>query len=81
MKLITVYARREVTTDSATKQMYAAQGRPNAFHQHQDVQIYRDRRAKKRFARFGWFMSNCPTRRNKYVTLNCYRWRLEWLPN
>lgn len=22
-----------------------------------------------------------PTRRNRYVTLNCYRWRAVWLPS
>lgn len=22
-----------------------------------------------------------PTRRNRYVMLNCYRWRCEWLPD
>lgn len=22
-----------------------------------------------------------PTRRNRYVMLNCYRWRVQWLPD
>lgn len=26
------------------------------------------------------YQSGCPTARSKMVTLNCYRWRLVWLP-
>lgn len=26
-----------------------------------------------------WHYSSCPTRRNKYVMYNCYRYKLEWL--
>ena len=79
MSLIPVYARREVTTDSATKDMYQAMGKPHLARQHWDVQIYRDPEATLPFARFPWHFSNCPDRRYKEVTLNCYRWRLCWL--
>ena len=30
------------------------------------------------FAIFRWFDSWKPDRRNKYITLNCYKWRLIW---
>jgi hypothetical protein len=26
------------------------------------------------------YQSGCPTHRNNWVTVNCYRWRLVWLP-
>lgn len=70
-KLITVYARKEPTTE-----LPSANPREVVL---KDVQVYRDRKAKTPFARFMWYMSNKPTRRNKYVTINCCRWRLKWL--
>lgn len=30
------------------------------------------------FCEWDRFYSNCPTKRNKYVTLNCYKWNLSW---
>jgi hypothetical protein len=78
MKLIPVYARREITTDRATQDLYRTPGRPVASRLC-DVQIYRDPDARQPFARFPWYSSNCPTRRHRYVTLNCYRWQLVWL--
>lgn len=27
---------------------------------------------------FPWWNSLCPTKRNKYITLNCYRWLAVW---
>jgi hypothetical protein len=75
----TVYARREVTTDSATKDMLKAQGRPGGITRFFDVQIYHDKAGKRPFGRFVLASSNRPTRRNKYVALNCFRYRLEWI--
>ncbi len=72
MKRFTVYARKERTTDSTTLTHF-----PNS--KKEDVQIYRDRQAKIPFARFTWGMKNTPTKRNKYVTLNCFKYNLEWI--
>jgi len=30
------------------------------------------------FCEWNKFYSSCPTKRNKYVTLNCYKWDLKW---
>ncbi len=43
-----------------------------------DVQIYHDKECTQKFALFQSHFSSKPTRRNKYVTLNCYRYNLEW---
>jgi len=43
------------------------------------VQVYRDRQGRRPFARFAWWMVSRPTKRNHYITLNCYRWRLRWI--
>lgn len=45
------------------------------------VDIYRDQAATKHFCTFAAHLSNKPTRRNQYITLNCYRWALVWLPD
>lgn len=69
LMLITVYARKEPTTDSLV----------DPSEQRMDVQIYKDKEATRKFARFPWYYSSKPTKRNKYVTLNCYKWRLQWI--
>lgn len=45
-----------------------------------DVSIYRDKERTNGFCTIQKWRASCPTRRNKWITLNCYRWRLEWLP-
>ena len=79
-----VYARREPTTDSATRDAYKAGGKTGealekAVASHFDVQVYHDKEGTKPFGRFPWDRSNKPTRRNKWLTLNCFRYRLEWI--
>lgn len=53
------------------------QHRPEGF----DVVAYRDADGAERAARWPWWQSNRPDRRNRWVTFNCYRWRVEWLPD
>lgn len=65
MELLTLYAQR-----------MPAKAAPGEY----DVCVYADRAGKTLKGRFAWYLSSKPTRRNKYVMLNCYRWRLEWLP-
>lgn len=70
MGLLTLYARREPTTDSAS----VATGLGHKA----DVVLYADKDCTQAKVRWPWYFSNCPTRRNKYVTFNCWRWKLEW---
>lgn len=63
MNILPVYAVKES----------AADGTKNRF----DVQIYRDNGLP--FGRFPWHYKRKPTKRNKYVTLNCYKWRIVWV--
>ena len=44
------------------------------------VAIFRDASAKLPFCRFSRDChSKLPDRRNKRLTLNCYRWRVRWI--
>jgi len=43
------------------------------------VSIFRDAEGSNHFATFQAHSRSKPTRRNKYVTLNCYRWALNWI--
>ena len=70
-ELITLYARREPTTD-ATILRYA----PNA--KKYDVCIYSDKECKTFKARFVWH--GVPRKTRKTVMLNCWKYALEWLP-
>lgn len=47
-----------------------------------DVVLYRDAGRKPATipcGRYTWDMSNKPTRRNRWVTFNCYRYEIKWL--
>jgi len=66
MELLPVYLRKELTKDPY------AQGK---F----DVAAYADPECTKLKARYPWHHEDKPTRRNKYVTLNCYKWRVVWV--
>jgi hypothetical protein len=43
------------------------------------VNIFRDKEKTSFFCSWGSWKKNKPTRRNKWLTLDCYKWRLEWL--
>ena len=70
--MITLYARKEPTTCAITFALAPTQ---------RDVVIYADSKATQHKARIEWHNASKPTRRNRYINLNCYRWRLEWLPD
>lgn len=76
--MLTLYARREPTTDPEVQTQWPgmATGRPRF-----DVVAYSDPDCRTFKARWRWWHSSRPDRRFKRVTLNCYRWRLEWLPD
>jgi hypothetical protein len=44
-----------------------------------NVEIFRDEECKIPFCTFLYDSKSKPTKRNKYITLNCYRWCLVWL--
>lgn len=67
----TVYAKRVPTHDSL---QHIVPGYPRGK---MDVLIAKDPEFKDVFCIWGW-RKNPPTRRNRYVTLNCFRWRLVW---
>lgn len=68
----TLYAKREPTSDDILKK-YA----PNA--KKFDVVIYSDKEGQNKKCVFRWDLSSKPTRRNKYVMINCFRYKLEWI--
>ncbi len=69
--LITLYARKEPTTDPILKS--------HGEDKRQDTVIYADRACTQLKARFSWLFSGMPRRGQKLVTLNCFRWHLEWV--
>ncbi len=71
MELITVFARKEPTTDDVTLK-YGPQGK-------KDTVFYRDRDCKHIFVRKPWYQSGQPTKATKTVQLNCFRWAVQWL--
>lgn len=44
-----------------------------------DVEIYRDAEKTQSFCTFHQWQKSKPDRRNKWITLNCYRWKLAWI--
>lgn len=73
MELLTVYARKEPTTDETTLKYDKKQ-------RYFDIQIYKDKAATEKFARFPWYYTKSkPTKKNKYLTINCFKYLLEWI--
>lgn len=75
-QLIRVFARYEPTTDPIAKANLCRADLARAL----DVAIYRDAAATQRMARFNSDRKR-PNRRNKVVTLNCWKWAIEWMPS
>jgi hypothetical protein len=45
------------------------------------VHIFRDSECTNHFASFELHHPQRPRHGRKWLTLNCYRWKLEWLPD
>jgi len=71
MTQLKVYARRESTADPVA----LAHGCGNKL----DTVFYRDAQGSEVMARKPWHQSGHPRKNSKEVTLNCYRWQLEWI--
>lgn len=70
--LITLYARQEPTNDGILLSLSLESKR-------HDTVIYKDRECTEIKATIPWHYRNRPISR-KTITLNCYRFNLEWLP-
>lgn len=78
MTLLTLYARKELTTDSATRE-YRQVTRSNVFPGARDVVLYRDAAATDRVGRYLWTSPSKPDRRNRRIQHNSFTYALEWL--
>lgn len=67
MQLLTVYLEKVSVKDFGAGK--------NDF----SVRVWEDKGKTKLKAIFPWYSSNRPDKRNKYLVLNCYRWRIEWI--
>lgn len=77
--LITVFARVEPTRDPAVLALARARGSRSPLRQ-TDVAIYKDKDCTKDFGRYPPCASSRPRKNTKVVSLNCFKWRVEWLP-
>lgn len=69
---LTLYARKEPSTDEILLKY--------APHQKEfDVVLYGDKAGTIKKGVYRWDLSSKPTRRNKFVNFNCFRYRLEWI--
>ncbi|WP_144267157.1 hypothetical protein [Comamonas thiooxydans] len=70
MTLLSVFARKEPTTDTFD----VSQGLKK-----KDTVFYSDAACTKPMARKPWHQSGHPRINSKAVTLNCWRWKLIWV--
>lgn len=72
MSLLTLYVRREKTTDEVAIAWRVG-------HRKNDTVFYKDALCTVPFARKPWYQSGHPRRNSREVTLNCFRWSLQWV--
>ena len=77
--MLTLYARKEPPRSPVLN--LGGDLRHVAAPGSQDVVIYRDKAARLPFVRYEWHAGRRPDRRFRFITLNCYRWNLKWLPD
>ncbi|KVP75341.1 hypothetical protein WJ96_06155 [Burkholderia ubonensis] len=70
MSLLTVFARREPTVDPVALAHGCADKKDTVF--------YRDAQCTDVMARKPWHQSGHPRKNSTAVTLNCFRWKLQW---
>jgi hypothetical protein len=73
-RLLTLYLRREPTVDAVW--LRYGDGRRKW-----DVRYYRDRQAQYPRATCPWHYRGKPRRGCRTTRLNCWRWRVVWLPD
>ena len=78
--MFTLYAKKvPITRADLPGQFPLVKEEINWMKKQYSVQIFRDKAATKHAGTFLFDHSNKPTKRNKYVMLNCYRWKLVWI--
>lgn len=76
--MLPLYLRREPTIDPPLQPGWP--GLPTGAKRF-DVVAYADPEATQHKARWPWHYRSKPDRRFRRVMLNCYRWRVVWLPD
>lgn len=71
MSLITLFVRREATTDDVAIKM-GIKGK-------KDTVYYKDALCTEPVARRPWYFSGHPRRNSRRVMLNCFYWGLQWV--
>jgi hypothetical protein len=76
MNNLTVYARKEPTTDLTTlKYITDVNSKAKRF----DIQVYKDKQGEIPFARFPWHYQSKPTKRKHTIMINGFIYLLEWI--
>lgn len=71
----TLYARKEPAVGSTLDKYWHI-----PLERLHDVRVFRDKEATESVFTIPWHSSREMTRRNKWIMYNCFRYRLEWLP-
>lgn len=45
----------------------------------QDVAVYKKPNHSEEWVRYPWHFKSKPTKRNKYLTLNCFKYLVKWV--
>jgi hypothetical protein len=72
--LKTLYAKAVPTKDDVILKLD-----PVAAKKKRDIEIYSDPEGKELKATFRWDKSNKPRKNTKVITLNSWKWKLEWI--
>ena len=73
MSLLTIYWKREPTTDEVAKKYLT----PKQLKRCKDTVFYKDREATQFYARLPWDYKGHPTKRTQTRILNCWKFKLE----
>jgi hypothetical protein len=74
--LLTLFARKEPTRDELASIYMDAK----TLATKKDVVFYKDKDCRNIVCAWPWH-NNPPRKNAKQVTINCYNWRLKWLPD
>lgn len=81
MERITLYLRKEQTTDPIQHNAYfqwAKNELKNLLNKN-DIVAYGDESCQNVLARWMWFNESKPTRRNKFLTIAGYKYSIVWV--
>lgn len=76
----TLYARYTNTQDSVLLDNFKKYPKPALrYPYHYDVTVSKDKAGKDIVCIYQWHRESKPTKRNKYLYHNCFRYRLAWV--